>query len=320
MNVAIDAVGIRMGGGARVLCDLIELLPEYRPEWNWAVYVLPEAKRMFALPNVGQRVEFVPIPIGDHPVGRIVWVNHLLSRVLKKRKSEVLGRLFAAGAAASAQVIVQTEAVKEVLIRKFPLLASLTRTIPSAVNRRSQEGPVRPSIKEAVDRARRPRLFYPAYSYAHKNHTRLMSLYSELLNSVPSCALFLTLDQPGTQKSSYETRLDLEGVHLCARKHGVADKIGWLGSLSGPEVAYVLRNVDAMIFPSLRESFGLPLAEAMLHECPIAAADLPYAREIAAQAAVYFPPLDPLRAAGIVSALLNDQAQLEYLRMTLGRQ
>ena len=63
-----------------------------------------------------------------------------------------------------------------------------------------------------------------------------------------------------------------------------------------------------MVFPSLAESFGLPLVEAMAAGCPVAAADRPYAREVAGPAAVYFDPLDPRALAECVIGVLGDPA------------
>ena len=47
------------------------------------------------------------------------------------------------------------------------------------------------------------------------------------------------------------------------------------------------------MFPSLLETFGHPLLEAMLARTPILASDLPSFREIAGGAARYFRPTDP---------------------------
>src|SRR3546814_15007679 len=49
-------------------------------------------------------------------------------------------------------------------------------------------------------------------------------------------------------------------------------------------------DADALLFPSLDESFGLPLVEAMTLGLPILAAERPYARSLCGDAAVYFHP------------------------------
>jgi glycosyltransferase involved in cell wall biosynthesis len=50
------------------------------------------------------------------------------------------------------------------------------------------------------------------------------------------------------------------------------------------------RNHDIFVFPSVNETFGHPMAEAMSAGIPIIAADTPINREICAGAALYFKP------------------------------
>ena len=49
-------------------------------------------------------------------------------------------------------------------------------------------------------------------------------------------------------------------------------------------------NHDIFVFPSVNETFGHPMAEAMSAGIPIVAADTPINREICAEAASYFTP------------------------------
>jgi glycosyltransferase involved in cell wall biosynthesis len=95
---------------------------------------------------------------------------------------------------------------------------------------------------------------------------------------------------------------------------GLDRHVVWLGHLTPDEVVEAMRASDLMVFPSLAESFGLPLVEAMALGCPIAAADLPYARDVAGPAAAYFDPRDPAAIAARVLDLLADPAALAALR------
>jgi glycosyltransferase involved in cell wall biosynthesis len=52
------------------------------------------------------------------------------------------------------------------------------------------------------------------------------------------------------------------------------------------------RSADVFVFPSYTESFGHPLVEAMATGLPIVAADTPVNRELADDAALYFPAFD----------------------------
>jgi glycosyltransferase involved in cell wall biosynthesis len=53
-----------------------------------------------------------------------------------------------------------------------------------------------------------------------------------------------------------------------------------LGLLPNNEIIEILNKVDALIFTSTSESFGLPLVEAALLKKPILSIDLPYVNEI----------------------------------------
>jgi glycosyltransferase involved in cell wall biosynthesis len=69
-----------------------------------------------------------------------------------------------------------------------------------------------------------------------------------------------------------------------------------------------------MVFPSLSESFGLGLVEAMEVGCPIAASDLPYARDVAQDAAAYFNPKNPKSIAEVLINLLQDKTKVTLIK------
>ena len=66
-----------------------------------------------------------------------------------------------------------------------------------------------------------------------------------------------------------------------------------IGPRFGDELLAAYRAADACLFPSLCESFGHPLVEAMALGKPVIAADRPYAREICSAHALYVDPAKP---------------------------
>lgn len=64
------------------------------------------------------------------------------------------------------------------------------------------------------------------------------------------------------------------------------------GRLPDAQIAGLLRQARALVFPSLYEGFGIPPLEAMLAGCPVLASDIPVVREVCGDAAWYFDPHD----------------------------
>lgn len=64
------------------------------------------------------------------------------------------------------------------------------------------------------------------------------------------------------------------------------------GRVSDRELAGLYSGAIALIFPSLYEGFGIPPLEAMTHDCPVLASDIPPVREVCSDAVEYFDPKD----------------------------
>jgi glycosyltransferase involved in cell wall biosynthesis len=136
--------------------------------------------------------------------------------------------------------------------------------------------------------------------------TRLtyVSLYSEHKNLSTLLRAMPLLNGNGTTKFVLRTTADpaREGAAwtvthkddlALARQPNVAPWVEFLGPLRAEQVEELYRQGDVFVFPSLCESFGHPMVEAMVHGLPIVAADTPVNREICGRGAVYFNPLDP---------------------------
>lgn len=83
----------------------------------------------------------------------------------------------------------------------------------------------------------------------------------------------------------------------------IAAHVNFVGSVPYGEVHCLYRSCDVFVFPSLIESFGHPLVEAMAAGLPIAASDIPINREVCGDAAIYFDPFDAHALAGCITSL-----------------
>lgn len=72
------------------------------------------------------------------------------------------------------------------------------------------------------------------------------------------------------------------------------------------ELVELIRGARALLFPSLAEGFGLPVAEAMALGVPVMTADIPALREVSGHAALFVDPLDVAAIAHAIGRLDSD--------------
>lgn len=98
--------------------------------------------------------------------------------------------------------------------------------------------------------------------------------------------------------------------NYCARLRSLAGELGivgdvvFTGGVPLEETAWFYQAADVCVYPSLNETFGLPILEAMACGCPVVTSDTSAMPETAGGAAVLSDPRDPASIArAIVEAL-----------------
>lgn len=135
---------------------------------------------------------------------------------------------------------------------------------------------------------------YVADGEAHKNHRRLVEAWVLLAQQGLRPTLALTL-------SPRDAALD-DWIQEQVSQHGLA--IRNLGSMSHAEVQALYAASGALMFPSLSESYGLPLIEARRQGLPILAPELDYVRDVC-------EPVQTFDAGSAVSIARAVRRQLE---------
>ncbi len=95
----------------------------------------------------------------------------------------------------------------------------------------------------------------------------------------------------------------------------ISPLVKFTGLVPYEDVPKLYGQSDLFVFPSLVESFGYPLVEAMAMGLPIIASDIPICREICGKGAVYFIPPEPADLAAKIVLLKNNSD----LRKQLGQ-
>jgi glycosyltransferase involved in cell wall biosynthesis len=95
----------------------------------------------------------------------------------------------------------------------------------------------------------------------------------------------------------------LGSLHSLAAELGISADVVFVGGVPLEETVSFYRAADALVYPSLNETFGLPLLEAMACGCPVVTSDTSAMPETAGGAAVLVDPKEPASIArGIVEA------------------
>jgi glycosyltransferase involved in cell wall biosynthesis len=131
-------------------------------------------------------------------------------------------------------------------------------------------------------------LFVSHYNYYRNFETlfRALPIIREKLKP-RKVRLFLTCKlQNEANPGAYRT--EKASAHI--QRLGIRDEVVELGTIPYRSLHHLYRVCDIYVTPAYTETFAHPLVEAMASGLPIVASDLAVHREVAAEAACYFPP------------------------------
>ena len=222
-------------------------------------------------------------------------------------RDELLARraLFGPSIRQARRVIAISEFTRRTLIERLEIPAAKISVIHLGVDPRF----FAPVASAAIDAVRKryglpdDYCIYPANLWPHKNHPRLL----DALAALPAARrphLVLTGSSTRTQTAVREEirRRNLEGY------------VSWLGYVDESHLHALFAGARMMIFPSLFEGFGMPVAEAMAVGCPVACAQATSLPEIAGDAALLFDPTSSDAIGDAIDRLWHDEEVRRVLR------
>jgi len=148
-------------------------------------------------------------------------------------------------------------------------------------------------------------IFYPAQTWAHKNHIGLLEALSILRDRDK---LIVPLVSSG-RATQFFPEIEKQVLRL-----GLAEQVRFLGFVSPLELQCLYKLCRSMVFPSKFEGWGLPLTEAFSLGTPVACSNVTSLPGLADDAALLFDPDDPEEMAGAIKRLWTDA----QLRTSLG--
>lgn len=344
MHIALDAVGIKHSGGATVLLDFLQVVINDSRFERVSILCTPRAKRWFTFPETPKLCIYEQFLAEESYLYRMNWFQFILGRrcsqvgadVLlcmsgagrarldsrhvtfiqqslpfaaefiqmasptERTRMLILKRLMLSSCRSAKRVIVQTPTMKSLVTEQFMLPAErVSIVIPPAPPLPGPES----SKARVLGEEGELKLLYVGNDCTFKN-VRVAVMGLDLLRrTVPNAVLCLTwpTDHAVTKKTAI----------VC------------LGHLSRSLLANAYREATLLVMPSLVETVGLPMIEAMNVGLPVLAADRPYAHDIAENAAFFFDPLSPRDFAEKAGCLLLDaglrQGLIEKGRLLIAR-
>jgi len=337
MKMAVDALGIKHSGGATVLQDFLMAAIHDDRLAQITVFCSPRVSRNFDLPD-SPKITEIELPNAESSrISRLLWFERQLPLRAKQSGADVLICMSGAGRAPhgmpqvtfvqqslpffrearnrlgltknfrlkmiswmteracrlSQTVLVQTPAMRQCIVETFGIPSERVQAIiPSISTLPSGNGA---STQLEMMRKAPPgrRLLYVGNQSLYKNVAVMAKAMGQIRATFPDATLFLTW--PNDHELT-----KVEGIRGC----GYLD----VGSL---REAYELATL--LVLPSLAETVGLPMLEAMSVGTPVLAADRSYAHDICEDAAVFFDPLNGDDFAKKAIDLLTSPARLDEL-------
>ncbi len=253
---------------------LPRLVRSFRPDIVWALgnfgLTDPGTAKQAVLLHKAQLVYDAHHQRGEAP--RLRWVNAAARRRLRRSLP------------ATQLVFCQTATMAQHFARAFQYRGRLA-LLPNAVScsvddRRASD---RPAAWQRL--AGKFVLFYLTRYYPHKNLEILVELFRRHAEPLRDVAVIITVSADQHPRA---------GQLLAALQEPlVREHIINVGPIDQSQLAAYYTHADAVIMPTLLESFSGTYLEAMRFDRPILTSDLDFAHDVCGPAAVYFAPLDP---------------------------
>lgn len=335
MKILIHALGANMGGAMRHLTNFLPALAKFDSTNEYDVLVREGVPSM----ALGGNVRLVRMGRGLGIASRLLFDNFLLNLFVRQGKYDALVSLLNFGPVKSpvphiffqrnplyycsfylesargrakwgallrrrlavatmnnaTVVVTPSNAMAEMIKASCPSLKEKRFvTLYHGFSQASLGAPLEERFMKHF-KAGRCRLIYPCHAALHKGFSILFDMLARLKGKQVDFTLFATVCKEDWPKgfAAYERQI---------RELGIEENVVFMGRVPQEQMGALYQACDLMVYPSLCESFGFSMVEAMGHGLPIVAADTLVNREMCQGAALYYSPLDP--EAG-VQAILN---------------
>jgi glycosyltransferase involved in cell wall biosynthesis len=348
MRIAVLAYNLRAAGGLSVGKNIILQLPNIGPEHTYLIFVPKGAG--YSSHEGKQNVEVKEVPQAGF-VRRVLFDLFYLPKMIKKFHPDVIWALGNMGLSRppcrqvilvhqphiiyeskhygkitflerikiavlikwwlgenlkhTDLVLCQTPVARDRFARSFNYSADKIKIMPNAVSRFAMVDKLVAGIPSVFENSRYFNLFFLTKFYSHKNLEVLIDIFRKYPARLKDVRCIVTVT-PQQHPNAQKFLSDIS-------RYNLQEHILNVGPLEQKDLAGYYYNSNALLFPTLLESFSVTYLEAMHFGLPILTSDLDFARYVCGDAALYFNPWDSLDIVNKINDIKNDASLRERL-------
>lgn len=244
----------------------------------------------------------------------IYYCKYFLQNINGLEKFEIiLRRRLAVESMKRAEVIVTpSNSMAEMIKLMYPFLnAKQFITLYHGFTIQGNEG-VNDHWTDVLAKETRIKILYPTHPAPHKGFEVLFEALSKLKRNTSNFVLYTTIEYKDWPKvvGKYEEQI---------KQLGIKENVIFTGRIPQDQMTVFYKNCDLMVYPSLCESFGFSMVEAMGYGLPIVAADTEVNKEICKDAAIYYSAFDPDDAANKMFESLSEPVREDLKNKAIER-
>lgn len=216
--------------------------------------------------------------------------------------------VFPAGCHFAHTVVVGSQWVKDDVVRRYRTDPDKIQVIFEAPTTESQPDPpdsilAAVRVKYQIDQ---PFALYPASTWQHKNHIRLLETLALLRDTR---GLVVPLVCTGARRKDFWPR-----IQRCVQELKLTPQVKFLDHVPDDDLKALYRLAQFLILPTLLEAISLPIFEAWLSGLPVACSNVTALPEQVRDAALMFDPTSSESITDAVSRMATDSALRRDLR------
>ncbi len=140
-------------------------------------------------------------------------------------------------------------------------------------------------------------LLYPAATWPHKNHIRLLAALKMVREKIPDINLICT-----GNKTDYFPAIQKKIIEL-----NLQNSVKFLGIVSEDDLIGLYKNTELVVIPTLYEAGSGPLYEAMRYEIPVICANTTSLPETIVDERFIFDPYNEISLSKLIIEMLSDE-------------